>query len=136
VTDEWQQPIGVPALAAEPLALATPRFYRAFSVPDYRRLSADPHPSPVATRDFRHTDRVLVEVDVYAEGVEPPAVTVELLGETGQPLAALPVPPLSGGTARIELPVASLANGTYLLRVRARSGERLVEHLDAFHVVP
>jgi hypothetical protein len=60
---------------------------------------------------------------------------VELLGSEGASLVTLPVPALDAGRARIELPVRSLAQGTYVLRVRATLGDRIVERLEAFRVV-
>jgi hypothetical protein len=54
----------------------------------------------------------------------------------GRELTAIPVPELVNGRARFELPVGSLGQGMYILRVRARLGTTETELLTAFRVVP
>ena len=87
-------------------------------------------------RRFRPTDRVLVDLAAYTTDGGAPTVTAELLGSQGAPLVSLPVPALDAGRARIEIPVRSLAQGTYVLRVRAALGERAAERLETFRIVP
>ncbi len=134
--DRWVQPLAVPDLVDSPLMLATPRFYRARSPFEFRAIRTDPSPTPAASRRFRRTDRVLVEVAAMAGSGAAVEVTADLLNAEGQALVALPVPPLEGGTARLELPVSSLAQSTYILRLRVVTGEYEVEQHDAFRIVP
>jgi hypothetical protein len=49
-------------------------------------------------------------------------------------LTALPVPAMEQGYVRFELPVGSLGQGTYILRVRASLGADTVEQLTAIRV--
>jgi len=136
VVDRWTEPVELPAFDAEPVALATPRFLVAHSPFEYRALRDDPDPAPEASRRFRPTDRVLVDLAAYTSEGQPLEMTAALLGTEGTPLVTLPVPALDAGRTRLEIPVRSLAQGTYVLRVRARAGDHAVEHLEAFRVVP
>jgi VWFA-related protein len=137
IVDRWEQPITVPNLAAAPLALATTRFYVASSLPELRALQADSAPAPRALRTFRQTDRVFAEVQVYWDrAVEGLAVGAELLSAEGKGIASFPLTELTGGRARLELPVRSLGKGTYLFRVRAKLGDVQVEDVTAFKVIP
>jgi VWFA-related protein len=134
VIDQWRERVQVPSLSGE-LALATLRFYRARTPFELRALEADPSPTPVASRAFRTTDRVLVEAEVYtaAAGVE---LTAELLNQEGKPLVTLPVPSVADGKARITLPLSSLARSTYVLRIHAKAGDLETRQLAPFRVVP
>ena len=135
--DRWEQPISVPDLSSQAIALATPRLYVAASMQQLRELQANPDPAPRATRVFRQTDRVLVDVECYSAAPGATAVVVaHLLSADGKELLSLPVPELSAGRARLELPVRGLGKGTYLLRVRAQAGNARSEHVTAFRVIP
>ena len=57
-----------------------------------------------------------------------------VLTAEGRELTALPVPALEQGAARFELPVGSLGQGTYLLRVRATLGPSQAEQMTAIRV--
>jgi hypothetical protein len=133
VIDQWRERVQVPSLGGE-LALATPRFYRARTPFELRALEANPSPTPVASRAFRTTDRVLVEMEVFSDG--PAELSAELLNQDGKPLVTLPVPPVTDGKTRIALPLSSLARSTYVLRVHAKSGDVQARQLAPFQVVP
>ena len=104
--------------------------------PAFRRLQAASDPAPVATRTFRSTDRVLVDLAAVSGAGQPPVLTVELLGSTGQMLAPIPLPAGTGGRARFELPVSRIAPATYALRITATAGAEKAERLEAFRIVP
>jgi hypothetical protein len=57
-----------------------------------------------------------------------------VLTREGRELTALPVPAAENGYARFELPVGSLGQGTYILRVRAALGAVQAEQLTAIRV--
>jgi VWFA-related protein len=134
--DRWVQQQFVPDLDGTPLSLATPRFYRARSPFEFRAIRTDPEPTPTASRRFRRTDRVVVEVSAVAAPGATVAVTADLLNADGQVLVELPVPALERGTTRLELPISSLAQATYVLRFTATSGEHEAQQRDAFRIVP
>jgi VWFA-related protein len=134
--DRWVQPLLVPDLADAPLVVSTPRFLLARSAFEFRAMRANASPVPTASRRFRRTDRVQVDLQIVtAPGVDAD-VTAELLNADGQVLVPLPVPALEDGTARFELPISSLAQSTYILRLRAKAGAYEAEQHDAFRVVP
>lgn len=134
--DRWLQPLDVPEFTDEPVVLATPRFLRARSAFEFRAIRSNPSPVPSATRRFRRTDRVLVDVACGAPGGEAVQLSAALLNAEGEPLVELTVPPPRDGTARFELPVASLAPGTYVLRVTALAGAHEARQLSAFRMIP
>jgi VWFA-related protein len=131
--DRWTRALIVPAFSGDGVALATLRFLRARSPAQLRVLEATPDPAPAATRSFRRTERVLVDIPYYASG-ETPAISAELLGKDGRTLTTLTVPAPAGGRARLPLPVGSLAPGTYVLKVIANAGGAQAEQLAAFSV--
>ena len=95
---------------------------------------ANPSPSPAASTRFAATERVLVEIECAAPAGEAPQITVDLLNAKGDVLRALDAPPLANGRLRMALPVSSLANSTYILRVTATAGEHSAEQWVAFRV--
>ena len=132
--DRWVQTQVVPDLSKSQLVLATPRFLRARNMIELRAIEANPSPSPTAATRFAATDRILVEVQLTAAEGETPQVKIELLDAKGSLLRALAAPPLVGGQLRMPLPVGSLANSTYLLKVTATAGEQTAEQWVAFRV--
>jgi VWFA-related protein len=134
--DRWTQTIDVPNIGAQPLMLATPEFRRARSPLEFRALRQQPGSAPSAGRRFRRTDRVLIGVTALGAAASAAGITADLLNREGKALASLPVPDTSGGALAFELPVASLAPGTYLLRLVAQAGDQRVERLEGFQIVP
>ena len=135
VIDRWDQAVKVPQLAATPLALSTPRFLRARSAFEARALEAGEEPPPAASRRFRKTDRVVVDVECYAPA-DNAAVTAQLLNGRGDPLADLAPAASANGHTRFTLPLTSVALGTYVIRLHARAGEHVAYQRVAFRVVP
>ena len=131
--DRWVQAQVVPDLSKSALVLATPRFLRARNMIELRAIEANPLASPTASTRFAATERVLVEIALDSAG-DAAQIKVELLDAKGSPLRVLDAPPLSGGRLRMPLPVASLANSTYLLKVTATVGEQSAEQWVAFRV--
>jgi VWFA-related protein len=134
VVDQWRERLQIPDLSGPPVALSTPRFLRARSAFEARALDGGVAPPPAASRQFRKTDRVVVEVEWYAE--REPALTAQLLNGRGDRLSELNVSRRENGRARVLLPLSSMAAGTYLLRLQARSGDHETYQRCAFRVVP
>ena len=135
VVDQWHQGVDVPKLTGAPVALGTPRFLRARSAFEARALARGEEPPPTASRRFRKTDRVVVDVETYAEG-DAATLTAFLLNGRGERLTQLDASPLGNGRARFVLPLSSVALGTYVLRLQARAGEHDAYQRSAFRVVP
>ena len=113
-----------PDLSKQTLVLSTPKFLRARNMIEFRAIEANPTASPTASTRFGATDRVLVEIEYQALGGQTPQIKVELLNAKGDLLQPLPTPPLADGRVRMVLPVGSLANSTYVLRIEATAGEQ------------
>jgi len=137
VADRWAQAVAVPDFAGLAVSLATPKFYRSRSLQEFRVLRAARDPVPSVVRQFGRTERVLVDAECYtAAPGDAPKLDAHVMTKDGRELTALPVPDLVNGRARFELPVGSLGQGTYLLRIRAKLGTTETELLTAFKVVP
>jgi VWFA-related protein len=132
--DRWVQTQVVPDLSKTAIVLATPKFLRARSMIELRAIEANPTPSPTAATRFAATDRVLLEIECDSPGGDATQVKVDLLDAKGALLRGLDTPPLAGGRFRMALPVGSLANSTYVLKVTATAGEHAAEQWVAFRV--
>ena len=134
VIDRWVQAQPVPDLTKQTLVLSTPRFLRARNMVEFRAIDSNPNASPTASTRFGPTDRVLIELETQAPAGETPQIKVELLNAKGDVLRGLDVPALAGGKLRMPLPVGSLANSTYVLKIEASLGEQSTEQWVAFRV--
>ncbi len=132
--DRWTEVAPVPDPAA-PLALSRPRLVRALHAPGQPFPAAAADTVYLASRSLRRGDRVAVQFDVYAAAGSSPALAIELLNQGGVVLGLLPARPLGGSTYRAELPLVSLAPGTFLLRIRATSADRTATEALAFKVM-
>ncbi len=134
VLDRWIQAQPIPDLSKQPLVLATPKILRGRNLVEFRAIEANPSASPTAATRFGPTDRVLIEIECQAEAGLTPQVKVDLLNAKGDLLRTLDGPPLTNGKLRLPLPVGSLANSTYVLRVEATAGEQSAQQWVAFRV--
>jgi hypothetical protein len=134
IIDRWVQAQPVPDLSTQTLVLATPRLLRARNMIEFRAIESNPNASPTASTRFGPADRVLVELEAQTPGGETPQIKVELLNAKGDLLRGLDVPPLAGGKVRMPLPIGSLANSTYVVRVEATLGDQTAEQWVAFRV--
>jgi VWFA-related protein len=133
--DRWANEFAVPDFNGKPVTLATPRFLLARSPFELRALMNSPNPTPTASRRLRKSDRLLVELEVYAESATP-EVSVELLNQKGDGLVKIPVTTNTTGKLRVEIPLQSLAPATYVLKVVARAAENVAENHVPFRIVP
>ncbi len=134
VIDRWVQSQVVPDLSKQTLVLSTPKILRAKNMLEFRAIESNPSASPTASTRFGATDRVMVEVECQAPAGRTPQLKFELLNGSGDLLRALEAPPLVDGRLRMTLPVGSLANSTYVLRIEATSGEQSAQQWIAFRV--
>jgi VWFA-related protein len=134
VIDRWVQSQAVPDLSKQSLVLATPKLLRAKNMVELRAIEANPSASPTAATRFGATDRVIVEVECQAPAGQTPQIKFELLNGKGDLLRGLESPPLVDGRLRMALPVGSLANSTYVLRIEAAAGEETTQQWVAFRV--
>lgn len=125
VLDSEIRDVTVPDLTGPQLTMSTPRVLRAHNALEYRQMLKDPDAVPAAAREFMRSDRLLIRFEVYAPGAGVPTPSARLLNRAGQKMSDIPVAAASasGGTSQIDLPLAGLAPGEYLLEIGARAAE-------------
>ena len=134
VIDRWTQSMVVPTTSRSPLKLGTPRVFRDAALAESRAFDADPEPTPTASRRFRRTDRLVIDVPYVAEAGGPPQIRAELTNRDGKVLAPLALAKGPDGVARVVLPLASLAPSTYTVRVEVNAGDAEGAQVVAFTV--
>jgi VWFA-related protein len=122
VLDTDTREVDIPDLTAPQVTLTTPAVYSARTARDFRTLMADPDAVPTADREFSRTERLLIRFDAYGPGYTVPAVTARLLNRTGQAMTDLTAQPGEKYPQEhaIDLPLAGLAAGEYLLEIKAK----------------
>ena len=133
VLDRWTQSLVVPDYTAAPLKLGTPRVFRTRTLAETRSFEADPSPTPSASRRFRRTDRIVIDVP-YETNSGQPEVQAQLTNRDGKVLAPLTLAKGPDGVARVVLPLASLAPSTYTVRVDVKAGDEQGAQVVAFTV--
>ena len=135
VLDSEIRDIDVPDLTSPATMLATPEIFRGRTLPELQRLKTDPQATPTAVREFRRTDRVFLRVSAYAPGTAPATIAARLLNRTGEPLSALTVGRSAAGEAsEIDLALASLAAGDYLVEISATADGGETKELIGFRI--
>jgi VWFA-related protein len=134
IVDSTTQDVTVPDFTSVQLSLSTPRVYRTRTARELQQIKNQPDARPTPGRDFSRTERLLVRLEAYAPGDAVPQMSAKLLNRGGNAMADLPVQPAGGQTFQIDLPLASLAGGEYLLQVNAKTDAGSAQQLVAFKV--
>lgn len=135
--DSEDRDLVVPDLSAPDVILSTPKVWFARNAREFTSLTTGTPPAPTAIREFRRTDRLLVRVDAYAPGTAPATVRAQLLNQQGTKMVEVVVgaPAEPGQGYSIDLPLANLAAGQYLLEITANAeGQKETKELIAFRV--
>jgi hypothetical protein len=104
-------------------------------VRDLSTIKANPAAIPTADREFSRTERLLIRVDAYTPGGVAPAVTARLLNRSGQKMLELPVPAAAANAPfELELPLAALPVGDYLIEFNAKSDSGTAQEIVAFKI--
>ena len=137
VVDEDRRPFSVPDLSAANLAVGVPMLLRARTAADARLFAEGRPATPFAGREFVRTDRLFVRFSVFGESARAADVSAQLTNKTGRTLLELPIVPMPGGDSayQVELPMASIARGDYLLALAARHGEERARALVPVRVL-
>jgi VWFA-related protein len=133
VLDSAVRELTAPDYTSVQVSLGTPRVYRARTPREAASIRTNPDAPPTSDREFSRTERVVVLVDAYAPGGTTPEVTARLLNRSGQKMADLPVQ-VNGSTAQLELPLAPLAAGEYLIELNAKTPAGTAQDTFAFRV--
>jgi hypothetical protein len=135
VLDTEMREVTVPDLTSPQSMLGTPVVFRARTLRDYQQMKADPNAIPAVTREFSRTDRVLVRVPAYGPANTEPKISVHLLNRSGQPMAELPLTPSpTAGEQQLDVPLANLAPGEYVIQIQATTDAGDAKELVAFRV--
>ena len=135
--DTEDRDLVIPDLSAPEVILSTPKVWFARNAREFTSLTSGAPPAPTAVREFRRTDRLLVRLDAYAPASAPTTVTAQLLNQQGTKMTDIPVaaPAAGAQTYSIDLALASLAPGQYLLEITGTSeGNKPVTELIAFRL--
>ena len=119
-----------------PVVLGTPEVLRARTARDFRALESDPDAAPVSSREFSRTERLMIRVAAYAPSGVDLTLSARLLNRKGQTMRNLAIQLEAAPSTRhqIDLPLAALAAGQYLIEVTAKSAAGEVKDLLEFRV--
>ena len=106
---------------AAPIALGTPEVFRARNARDLRAMISDPSAVPVAAREFSRREQLLVRVPAYAPDGAP-QVTARLASKAGSMRDLDVSPGPSADRFQIDLPLAGLASGDYVITLSIANG--------------
>jgi len=119
-----------------PLVFGTAEVRRASSARAFRELEADPAAAPVAARVFSRTERLLIRVPVYAAD-QSASLKASLASKPGTAMRALTVTRSSRPDLyEVDLPLAGLAPGDYVVELTAKSSVGDANDIIAFRVTP
>ena len=134
VIDSEVREITVPDLTTTQTTLGTPVVFRGRTPRELQQLKGDPQAVPATLREFSRMDRIFVRVVAYGAG--SPAVSAHLLNRGGQPMSELAVtPPVAPATeSTVDVPIASLAPGEYIVELKATGEGGEAKELVGFRV--
>jgi VWFA-related protein len=134
VIDSEIRDIVVPDLTKTQTSLSTPVLYRARTPRELQQMKGDAQAIPATVREFSRTDRVFVRAAAYGAG--GPVVSAHLLNRAGQSMLELPVaPPVAPLTdSQIDLPLAGIAPGEYVLEIKGTGEGGEAKELVGFRV--
>ncbi|MFN8058256.1 MAG: VWA domain-containing protein [Vicinamibacterales bacterium] len=128
--------VKVPDFTAPQALLSTPAMFRARTLPEFKAVAANPQALPTTDRSFRRTERLLLRFSLYGPTGDTPVVA-RLLGRTGNAMSELTIDKAdaAGGPVRqVNVPLATLPNGEYLVEITAGAGDDTRRELVAFRV--
>ncbi len=135
VLDRETRKINVPSMGLG-LTLSTPEVFRGRTLPEWQKISTDPAALPSIEREFRRADRLLVRVGAQSAGGTP-VITARMLNRDGGEMSVLPVTPAGfGDLSHIDVPLAALPPGEFLIEVIAEDGAEQVSSLIAIRISP
>jgi len=122
VLDRDVRDLNVPTFRG-PIALGTAAVFRTRSAREFRAVAdGSANAAPVASRQFSRAEHIVVRIPVMSPDAQP-TVGVRLQSRVGGPLRDLEISPAPGSQNlwQVDLPLASLASGGYMLEFTARN---------------
>jgi VWFA-related protein len=133
VLDSEVRDITVPDLTS-PTALGTAQVFRARTLRELQQLKADADAVPTTAREFVRTDRLLIRLPAYGKNGTTPILNARLLNRAGQPMSELPIASDGPNDQHLELPLANLPVGEYVVEFKATSDDGGAQELVGFRV--
>ena len=135
VLDTENREIVVPDLTAAQPLMGTPALLRARTARDFQQLRTATDVVPLAGREFSRIEHLLIRVPVYGPGGTTPPLRARLLNRAGSPMNDLQVEPApTPGEQQIDLPLAALPPGEYVVEIRTGDQDGDAKELLAFRV--
>jgi VWFA-related protein len=135
VLESATREIVVPDLASASLRMSTPAVLCARTARDFRALWSDPDAVPTASRLFTRNDRLVIRFGAYTPG-PPPTIAVRLLNSAGNEMAQLAAQASTAraGEQSIDLPLANMARGDYVIEITAKGEAGRAVQMVGFRV--
>jgi VWFA-related protein len=135
VLDSETRELTVPDLTSPQTTIGTPEVLRGRTPREFQQIKADAAAVPIAAREFSRTDRLIVRVPAYGPGGTAPTLSVHLLNRAGSPMSELSATPApTAGLQQVELPLAALAPGEYVIEIKATGEGGEAKELVGFRV--
>jgi VWFA-related protein len=135
VLDSETREITVPDLTSAQTTLGTAAILRARNAREFQQVRADPDAVPIAGREFNRIEHLLVRVPTYGPAGTTPTLRVHLLNRAGAAMNELKAEPSpKPGEQQIDLPLAALPPGEYVLEIKAGDQDGDATELVGFRV--
>ena len=135
VLDTETREIVIPDLTAAQPLMGTPAVFRARTAREFQALRAATDAVPLAGREFNRVEHLLIRVPTYGPGGTAPPIHARLLNRGGSPMNDLQVEPApSPSEQQIDLPLAALPSGEYVVEIRVGDKDGDAKELFAFRV--
>jgi VWFA-related protein len=135
VLDAETREIVVPDLTSAQPLMGTPAVFRARTAREFQQLRTATDVVPLAGREFNRIEHLLIRVPTYGPGGTTPTLRARLLNRAGSPMNDLQVEPAPApGEQQIDLPLAALPPGEYVVEIRTGDQDGDAKELFAFRV--
>jgi VWFA-related protein len=135
VLDSETREISVPDLTSAQATMGTASVLRARTAREFQQLRADGDAVPITGREFSRIEHLLVRVPTYGPGGTTPTLRVHLLNRAGAAMNELKAEPAPRtGEQQIDLPLAGLPPGEYVLEIKAGDQDGEATELVGFRV--
>jgi VWFA-related protein len=135
VLDTETREIVVPDLTSAQPLMGTPAVFRARTAREFQTLRTATDVIPLAGREFNRVEHLLIRVPTYGPGGTAPTLHARILNRAGSPMNDLQVEPApTPGEQQVDLPLAALPPGEYVVEIRTGDQDGDAKELFAFRV--
>jgi VWFA-related protein len=133
--DNEEESLDVPDFTHTGPQLTAAFLYRGRTARDLQQVRATELPTPAVSPIFSRTERVLIRFGAYGPSGTVPKITMRLLNQNGDALAALPAPVANPrGDMEGELGLSSFPPGDYLVEIVAETAGETAKRLVGLRV--